>query len=297
MEGDLVEPEVLARLAHTPVAARLPMQGTMSGRHQSPHRGSSVEFAEYRKYVPGDDTRRIDWRAYARSDRFYIKEFEADTNLRCCLVLDASGSMGVTGSSGISKWDYARRMAATLAHLIVQQGDAVGLYAGGPKLSLAIPPSRRPAHLMVINEGLTNLEPTDETGVVGYLHHLAEEVPQRAMVILLSDLFDDPDKIVDCWSHLRFRKHELVVFHLLDREELTFNLDQPFRFTDLESDDTIVAEPSLMASRYQDAVQRYRDRLREGAAQCQIDYQEAITDEPYGDLLARFLSQRLGVDS
>ncbi len=291
MEGNLLDPEVLVKLAHTPVAARLPMQGTMSGRHQSPHRGSSVEFAEYRKYVPGDDTRRIDWRAYARSDRFYIKEFEAETNLRCCLVLDASGSMGVTG-----KWDYAVRMTATLAHLIVQQGDAVGLYGGGPKLSIAIPPSRRPAHLRVIHEGLSRLKPTSETGLVEYLHRLAEEVPQRAMVILLSDLFDHPDKIVDCWTHLRFRKHELVVFHLLDHKELTFDFDQPYRFSDLESDETIMADPSLMASRYQQVVQRYRECLQQGAAQCGVDYQEAFTNEPCGELLARFLSQRLGID-
>ncbi len=270
------------------------MQGHMSGRHQSPHRGSSVEFAEYRKYVPGDDTRRVDWRVYARSDRFYIKEFEADTNLRLCLILDTSGSMAF-GSGEVSKWTYAKRLASTLAYLAIQQGDAAGLYASGPELHCAIPPSRRPTHLMAINESLETMHPIAETGLTDHLHQLAEEIPQRAFVIMISDLLDEPEKIIDCWQHLRFRHHDVAVFHLLDREEINFDLDRPYRFVDLEGSDAIVAEPQMIQERYRAAVSRYLDALRAGVAQCHVDYHQVITDEDYEQVLARFLTQRLGL--
>ena len=290
----LVDPQVVMRLANTPLAARQAMLGHMSGRHQSPHRGSSVEFAEYRKYVPGDDTRRIDWRVYGRTDRFYIKEFEADTNLRLCLVLDTSGSMAF-GSGNITKWDYAKRLAATLAHLAISQGDAAGLYAGGPKLHCAIPPSRRPTHYMTLNTALQDMEPVAETGLTDHLHQLAEEIPQRALVVLISDLLDDPDKTLDCWQHLHFRKHDLAVFQISDPEERTLDLSQPMRFVDLEGDEAIVAEPELIQERYRAAVARHSAALQVGVAQCQIDFHEVTTDEDYEQVLIRFLTQRLSL--
>jgi uncharacterized protein (DUF58 family) len=292
--ASIVDPQVIMRLSSTPLAARLAMLGHMSGRHKSPHRGSSVEFAEYRKYVPGDDTRRVDWRVYGRSDRFYIKEFEADTNLRLCLILDTSGSMAF-GSGELTKWDYAKRLAATLAYLAIQQGDAAGLYAGGPKLHCAIPPSRRPTHLMALNDALEGMTPMAETGLTDHLHQLAEEIPQRALVILISDLLDLPDKIIDCWQHLRFRHHDVAVFHVQDREEVTFDLSQSFRFVDLEGDEAIIAEPQVIQERYRAAVLRHQAALREGVAQCQVDYHEVLTDEDYEQALVRFLTQRLGM--
>lgn len=289
-----VNPHVVARLTATPLAARGPMQGHMPGRHQSPHRGSSVEFAEYRKYVPGDDSRRVDWRVYARSDRFYIKEFEADTNLRLCLILDTSGSMAF-GSGEFTKWDYAKQLASTLAYLAIQQGDAAGLYASGPELHCTLPPSRRPAHFMTINHALENMHPVAETGLTEHLHQLAEEIPRRALVILISDLLDRPDKIIECWQHLRFRQHDVAVFHLLDRQELTLDVDRPCRFIDLEGEDAILAEPQLIRERYAAAVKRHQDALQTGVAQCHIDYHQVLTDEDYEQVLARFLAQRLGI--
>src|SRR6478609_4646844 len=160
-----LDPSVLSRLAGFPLFARRPMQGNVSGRHPSPHRGSSVEFAEYRKYVPGDDLRRLDWRAYGRSDRFFVKEFEADTNLRCCLVLDTSGSMEF-GSGGRTKIDYARRIAGALGHIALQQGDAVGLACFAQGLVRSIPPRRNPAHLMAIFDTLEQARPQGGTHLV-----------------------------------------------------------------------------------------------------------------------------------
>lgn len=173
-----LDPQAIARLAAVPLCARHPMQGSVSGRHPSPHRGASVEFAEYRKYVPGDDLRRLDWRAYGRSDRFYVKEFEADTNLRCCLVLDTSGSMDF-GSSSLAKFDYARRIAGALSYLAVQQGDAVGLYCVAEGVVQNIPPRRNPAHLTHVFDVLEQTRPEGPTQLVPVLHELAETIEQR----------------------------------------------------------------------------------------------------------------------
>ncbi|MGB1131346.1 MAG: DUF58 domain-containing protein, partial [Haloferula sp.] len=162
MNYDFLDADLLARLSALPVESRMPMVGNVAGKHRSPHRGSSVEFAEYRKYVPGDDTRRLDWKAFARSDRFYIKEFEADTNLRAYFVVDASGSMNFSGH-GETKVEYARRIAASLSYLLVNQGDAAGLSLCTEKLHLEVPPSRRAAHLQRIFETLKDLEPEGET--------------------------------------------------------------------------------------------------------------------------------------
>src|SRR5690348_642708 len=183
-----LNPQVLSRLGALPLLARKPMQGSVSGRHPSPHRGSSVEFAEYRKYMPGDDLRRLDWRAYGRTDRFYIKEFEADTNLRLCLVLDTSGSMDF-GTAGVTKIEYARRLGATLGYMALQQGDAVGLTCVADRIVRSIPPKRNPAHLMAVFDELEKARPQGETQLVPVLHELAETVRQRALVVILSDLF------------------------------------------------------------------------------------------------------------
>ena len=170
------------------------MQGNVSGRHASPHRGASIEFAEYRKYVPGDDLRRLDWRAFGRSDRYYIKEFEADTNLRCCLVVDTSGSMDF-GSTGITKIEYAKRIAGGLAYLAIQQGDAVGLACVAESVVTEIPPRRNPAHLVPIFDLLERIKPTGGTQLVPVLHELAETIRQRALVVIISDLFIEPAEL------------------------------------------------------------------------------------------------------
>src|SRR6516165_6603643 len=175
---------VLSRLSAVPFSPRVPMLGTVSGKHPSPHRGSSVEFAEYRKYVPGDDLRRLDWRAFGRSDRFFVKEFEADTNLRCCVVLDTSGSMGF-GTVGMSKLDYARRIAGALGHLALLQGDAVGLACVAQGIVRNIPPRRNPSHLMAVFDVLEQTAPQGPSELVGVLHELADTISQRALVVII----------------------------------------------------------------------------------------------------------------
>ena len=282
---------VLSRLANFPLFARRPMQGSVSGRHPSPHRGSSVEFAEYRKYVPGDDLRRLDWRAYGRFDRFFVKEFEADTNLRCCLVVDTSGSMDF-GSTGVSKIEYARKLSATLAHLALQQGDAVGLSCVAGGIVRNIPPKRNPAHLMTIFDTLEITQPKGETQLPPVLHELAETIRQRALIIILSDLFVDPDSLRDCFEHLRFRKHDVAIFHLLDPQELGFRFRRPMRFLDMEGGPAIFAEPSEIADRYHKALDGYLDILRKITLESAVDYHRISIDEDYEQVLIRFLVGR-----
>ena len=286
-----LEPQVLSRLAAVPLLARKAMIGGVSGRHTSPHRGSSVEFAEYRKYVPGDDLRRLDWRAFGRSDRYYIKEFEADTNLRCCLVLDTSGSMNF-GSAGLTKIQYARRLCGTLGYLAGQQGDAVGISCVANGIVRSLPPRRSPAHLRMVLDILEEAEPQGETRLPEVLHELAETIRQRALVVIVSDLFVDPAALGSSFSHLRFRHHDIAVFHLLDPQEVAFNFSRPTRFLDMEGGAAIFADPSDIADRYHTALSGYLAAIKQVVLESGIDYQRAMTDESYEQVLARFLVGR-----
>ena len=292
MNYDFLDSGLLSRLGALPVESRVPMMGNVAGKHRSPHRGSSVEFAEYRKYVAGDDTRRLDWKAFARSDRFYIKEFEADTNLRAYFVVDTSGSMAFAGQ-GESKVGYARRIAASLSYLLVNQGDAAGLSLCTERLHLEIPPSRRPAHLPRIFDTLQELKPEGETGLVDALHTIAEKIGQRAFVVILSDLFTEPEKLADALQHLRYRKHDISVFHLMDPQELSFEFERPHRFVDMEDGTALVVEPTLVVDEYHRALNEFMAAVRDKCHDANADYQLVPTDTPLEPLLREFLTARL----
>ncbi|MEZ6060548.1 MAG: DUF58 domain-containing protein [Planctomycetaceae bacterium] len=293
---DFIDPHVVSRLGGLPLDARLPMVGSVSGRHRSPTRGSSLEFSEYRKYVPGDDTRRLDWRAWGRSDRFYIKEYEADTNLRLCLIIDVSGSMkfGPNGTAepGTTKLDYARRLAGTLAYVAASQGDAVGLYCAGEDFRREIPAKRSGAHLKYVLDELGAMEADGETGLPDALHRAAEKVAQRALVVIISDLFMDPETLKSAFQHLRFRKHDVAVFHLLEQNEIDFEFDRPMRFVDLEGGAPLLVDPTMMAKQYRAAVQEYLEQLKGVVRDSAVDYHRVSIEEDYADVLARFLLAR-----
>lgn len=286
-----LDAQVLSRLAAVPFLARRPMQGNVSGRHASPHRGSSVEFAEYRKYVPGDDLRRLDWRAYGRSDRFYVKEFEADTNLRLILVVDTSGSMGF-GSGAINKLEYARKIAGTLGYLASQQGDAVGVTCVAEGIVKHIPAKQNPSHLRLVFDILEEASPKGPTQLVDVLHEISETVRQRALVVIISDFFIPPAELSGCFQHLRFRRHDVALFHLLDPLEISFTFHRPMRFVDMEGGPSIFAEPSDIAERYDKALQQYLADLRQVVLESAVDYQRIQIDEDYEQVLLQFLIRR-----
>lgn len=274
-----------------PLLARFPMEGSVSGHHRSPHRGSSVEFAEYRNYVPGDDIRRLDWRVFARTDRYYLKEFEAETNLRCYVVLDCSGSMGFAGDHG-TRLDYAKRIAATLSYLIINQGDAAGLLHVTEKTATEIPPRRNASHLQVILDTLGQARPTGETRLVPMLHELAEKARRRALVVILSDCFCDGDALRDALQHLRFQKHDLALFHLLDPLELDFEFDRPVRFVDMEGSQSIITEPATVRAEYKAQLKHFLGKLRDDCHEFNADYRRVTLDQPYGEVMANFLTER-----
>ena len=291
-----LDPQVVARLSAVPLVPRRPMVGTVSGRHASPHRGSSVEFAEYRKYVPGDDLRRLDWRAFGRTDRYYVKEYEADTNLRLCLVVDTSGSMGF-GAAGMPKIDYARRICGTLGYLAVQQGEAVGITCAADTVIRTLPPRRSPAHLRLVFDALEEARPAGTTRLPEVLHELAETIRQRALVVVVSDLFCDPALLGPAFGHLRFRRHDVAVFHLLDPEEIAFGFRRPTRFLDMEGGPPIFADPVDVADRYHRAVESYLDAVRQIVLESAIDYQRVSTADSLEQVLARFLVGRAAARS
>lgn len=296
LQHEFLDPAVLGHLLGLPLNSRHPMLGSVSGRHRSPVRGSALEFAQYRKYVPGDDTRRLDWRTWGRTDRYYIKEFEADTNLRLCLIIDTSGSMAY-GEEKKTRLDYARSVAGTLAYLASHQGDAAGLYAGaggtGDKaFSTEVPPKRGPRHLGVLLDQIGKLEAAGETGLVEAIHAAAEKIPQRAMVVIISDLLFDISPLQEAFQHLKFRKHDIALFHLLDRDEVDFEFDRPTRFLDLEGGPSLLADPTLIARRYRDAVREYLHQLDTILNHSAVDYHRAFLDESYEQVLARFLMGR-----
>ncbi len=290
-QHSFIDPKVLARLSGLGLHTRIPMLGSVSGRHRSSVRGSSLEFAEYRKYVPGDDIRRMDWRAWGRSDRFYIKEFEADTNLRLCLIVDTSGSLNFT-VDGISKINYIKSLAGTLAYLASRQGDAVGLYCAGKNFHTEIKPKRNATHLRIVLNELAEIKAEGETGLAESLHEAAEGIDQRALVVVISDLYIEPDILNSCFQHLRFRKHDVVTFHLLDQSEVDFDFDRPTRFVDMEGGVPIMADPSLVSKQYQQAITGYLADLETVMLDAAIDYHRVNLRDPVDEILARFLVGR-----
>ena len=290
-QHSFIDPKVLARLSGLGLHTRIPMLGSVSGRHRSSVRGSSLEFAEYRKYVPGDDIRRMDWRAWGRSDRFYIKEFEADTNLRLCLIVDTSGSLNFT-VDGISKINYIKSLAGTLAYLASRQGDAVGLYCAGKNFHTEIKPKRNATHLRIVLDELAEIKAEGGTGLAESLHEAAEGIDQRALVVVISDLYIEPDILNSCFQHLRFRKHDVVTFHLLDQSEVDFDFDRPTRFVDMEGGVPIMADPSLVSKQYQQAITGYLADLETVMLDAAIDYHRVNLRDPVDEILARFLVGR-----
>jgi uncharacterized protein (DUF58 family) len=287
-----LDPRMLARLAHLPLVSRQAMEGNITGQHKSPHRGSSVEFAEYRGYVAGDDLRRLDWRVLGRTDRYFIKEFEADTNLRLHLLVDASASMGFIGR-GPRKFDCAQAIAGALAHLAARQGDAAGLNCVSEKHRIELPARRNPSHLQTIFDLLAKTEPAGATSLPVALHELAEKIRRRALVVVISDFFCPLEELKSCLQHLRFQKHDVSVFHLLDPLETSFEFDRPMRFQDLESPFSLVTEPAIVRDLYLEEFNRHREGFRSACLEFNVDYREVLTDANLEKILADFLSERI----
>lgn len=302
-----LDPGTLSRLATMEMRARIVVEGFVSGLHKSPYRGFGVEFVEYRQYTPGDDIRHVDWKALGRSDRYYVKEYEDETNLQCVLLLDRSASMGYGArgsgrsglaglagrSGGLDKLEYGSYLAASLAYLILRQGDGVGLVTFDRVVHDYLPPSSKNTQWHAIHSTLDDLSAAEGTDIGKPLHELAESIPRRGLVILISDLIDDVEQMMNALMHFRFKGHEVMVFHIVDREELTFPFTETARFDDPETGERITVTPSAIRDEYLEAVRDFMDSIRTGCAKIQVDYERMETDRPLDFALFSYLSKRM----
>lgn len=296
----LLDGPALAKIHKLELIARGVVEGFVSGRHRSPYKGFSVEFAEHRQYVPGDDIRDLDWRVLAKSDRYYVKQYIEETNLRCLILLDASGSMKYAGQQAakrdgrvLSKFEYAQLVAASLSHLMIHQQDAVGLVTFDTAIRRYIPSRSRASHLRVLLSEMIGTKPGNETTLSPILHDIAERAHRRSLVIIISDLFDDPDEVVKALHHFRHRKHEVMLLHIMAAEELSFPFDQVSIFRDMEQAGRHVQlDARALRAAYLDEVRSFIQKLQLGCGQMNIDYVPLSTDKPFDVALAHYLAGR-----
>jgi uncharacterized protein (DUF58 family) len=286
------DPSSLAKYGHLTLVARNLVEGFLTGVHKSPYKGFSVEFAEHRQYYPGDEIRHIDWRAYGKTDRYYIKEYEEETNLKAHLLVDASGSMAYQGQH-TSKFQYAQYIAASLAYLMLHQRDAVGLGTHDTRLRQLIPPRSTSKHLLTLLRALEQTQPGGETALAPLWHQLAQQFRQRGLVVILSDGFDQVGPLLRALQHFRHRRHEVIFFHILAPEEAEFPFKKMTQFRNLEvSGHRLLVDPQRLRKEYLENFQRFCTELRDAAGRAQVDYHLMRTDEPVDRALGIYLSKR-----
>ncbi|MBK8098207.1 MAG: DUF58 domain-containing protein [Planctomycetes bacterium] len=288
-----LDPKVLNKVARLELRARLVVEGFVNGMHQSPYRGFSVEFAQHREYVPGDDLRYLDWKIFGKSDRFVIKQFEEETNLRAHLFLDQSESMNYAHDGGMAKFDYAATGIASLAYLIQQQADAVGLTMFDEKVCKQLPPSNTRANLGNIFQSLEQAKARNQkTKIGGVLHELASQLRQRGMVMIFSDLFDKPEDVLKGLREIAQRGHDVVVFHILDRDEVEFPFERMTLFLGMEQMPELLVDPKSLRDAYLAEIQGFQEQIKKGCLQHRIDYVRVVNSTPLDVVLTSYLTAR-----
>lgn len=286
-----LSPEIISRLDNLSLKARLVVEGFIVGLHKSPYHGFSVEFSEHRSYGPGDEIRHIDWKLWGKTERYYVKQFEEETNLRSHLLVDQSRSMDFKSGS-VSKLTYAQMLAASLAYLMIKQQDAAGLTLFDSEIRSYIPSRSKTSHLNVLLRQMDHINPGPETYISPILHKTAEAIRKRGLIILISDLFDDPDEIVSGLKHFRHKGHEVIVFQILDRQELTLDFTDRTLFRDMETKEEIITEPWHIQKDYQLSLQAFCDHIRNRCRRNYIDYVRLTTDQPLDLALVEYLIKR-----
>ena len=286
-----LKPEVVSRLKNMSLRARLVVEGFITGLHRSPYHGFSVEFSEYRQYMPGDEIRHLDWKVYGKTDRFYIKQFEEETNLKSYLLLDASGSMGYS-SHNVTKLEYASYLAAALTYLMIEQRDAVGLLTFDKKIRKYLPPRSIKSYLPQILRELEQIKCGEVTDVAATFHELAERIHRRGLIIILSDLYDEPENVISGLKHFRHKKHEVIVFHILDPMEIHFDFKKNAVFKDLETGEQLTTQPWHIKSDYQKKVKQFIENYKRQCRLNQIDYVLLESSWDFDRALMEYLIKR-----
>ena len=290
-----LDPELLARIGSLELLARAVVEGFMSGLHRSPFTGFSTEFTEYRQYNPGDDLRYLDWRLLGRTDRYFIKKYRADTNTQCHVLVDTSASMDYAHASSVTKLQYAQFLAASIAYLLNRQQDAVGLVGFSDKVHTHVPARNRTGHMRTVFGTLSMLQPGGETRLAESLHQLAEILTRRGIVVLISDFYDQTDRLKEAFQHLRFKGHDLVAFHVLDQNELDFDFTDPvLLLEDAETQEQMPVLPDVVMGGYRERMRRHVNDMRGCAAANHVDYEMLTTKQPLDFALFSFLSRRSG---
>ncbi len=297
-----LDPKVLANISRLELKARLIVEGFISGLHRSPYHGLSIEFAEHREYVPGDDIRHIDWKVFGRSDRFYIKQYEEETNLKLYVLLDASESMAYPEAGGgrrgddpvISKFEYSTYIAAALSYLVLRQQDAVGMAVFDDRVRQFVPPSSSPGQLQNVLDVLDTVPRAGKTDLGMILNEFADRIKRKGLVVIISDCFDSIENVTRGLQHLRYKEHEVLVFHVLDHEELTFPFQRMTLFEGMEALPELVADPRALRRGYLEELNAYLEELRKVCRQNQIDYVQLDTRQKLHVALTSFLAKRAG---
>jgi len=287
-----LDPETMMRLGHLNIVARSAVEGFISGLHRSPHHGFSVEFSEHRPYTPGDELRHLDWVAYAKTDRFYVKQYEQETNLRCYILLDCSGSMNYASGKGLTKLEYGSFLAATMAYLMTRQQDVVGLVAFDHEIRLHMPPAGSPAHVNEMCNRLEHLATGKVTSLAKPFHDLAEMIKRRGLIIVISDLYDEESEVIKALRHFRHKKHGLILFHIFDAAELEFPFSKLTQFVDLETNERYQVEPKAVREAYLTELRAFIDRYKKACSDSDTEYVLTDTSVPYDFLLRSYLARR-----
>jgi uncharacterized protein (DUF58 family) len=290
--SSLLTPEVLSRLKSLELKARLVVEGFIAGLHRSPYHGFSVEFAEHRQYMPGDPIRHIDWKVYAKSDRFYIKEFEEETNLKAYLLVDCSRSMAFASEKRIDKLTYSLQLAAALSFLMIKQRDAVGLVSFDEQINSYVPPRSAVSHLHILLREMEKFAASEKTNIADTLHQMAERIKRRGLIILISDLIDEPSDVLAGLKHFRHNKHEVIVFHVLDPRERDFAFPLEAIFKDMETGEQINTLPWQVKGDYQKEIGKVIDRFSRECRMSNIDYVSLDTATPHDFSLLAYLNKR-----
>ena len=287
-----LQPKVVAQLANMELRARLVVEGFITGLHKSPYHGFSVEFTEHRPYMPGDEIRHIDWKAYGKTDRYYIKEFEEETNLKSYLILDASKSMDYSSEGNIKKIEYASYVAAALGYLMIEQRDAVGLTVYDEKVRTSLPPRATKLYLQQILRELELLQPGNKTGTAQSLHEVAERIRRRGLIVILSDFFDDPAKVMTALKHFRHRGNEVIAMQVLDPLERSFAFGTDAVFRDMETKEELMTQPWHIQTAYRESMHQFLDFYKRECRENAIDYVLLDTATPFDRALFEYLNKR-----
>ncbi len=291
-EHTILQPDVISRIENLELRAKLVVEGFIAGLHRSPYHGFSVEFAEHRQYMPGDDIKHVDWKVFGRTDRYYIKQYEEETNLKTYLIVDASRSMAFRSENHPTKYEYATSVAAALAYLMVRQRDAVGLGIFDEAIRSFLPPRSKQSYLKMLFKTLIDTQQGNKTGTGVSLHRMAERIKRRGLVIIFSDLFDDPDEVLGALKHFRHNRNEVIVMQVLDPSERSFAFGRDAVFQDMETEEKMTTQPYHIQKAYQDEMRRFLDRYKRECREQAVDYVLLDTATPFDVALFQYLNKR-----